>query len=150
MFNKNYNERARLREILSILKKHNILAGLTPEKVRLILEELGPTYIKMGQIMSMQTDTIPQEYLQELGKLRTDVPPMSDEDLHFIIEETYGKNINELFDDFNYKSLGSASIAQVHSARLKSDGTKVVLKVQRRIFISEWSRILSLCVGLLK
>ena len=102
MFNKNYNERARLREILSILKKHNILAGLTPEKVRLILEELGPTYIKMGQIMSMQTDTIPQEYLQELGKLRTDVPPMSDEDLHFIIEETYGKNINELFDDFNY------------------------------------------------
>lgn len=132
MFNKNYNERARLREILSILKKYNILAGLTPEKVRLILEELGPTYIKMGQIMSMQTDTIPQEYLQELGKLRTDVPPMSDEDLHFIIEETYGKNINELFDDFNYKSLGSASIAQVHSARLKSDGTKVVLKVQRR------------------
>lgn len=132
MFNRNYNERARLREILSILKKHNIFAGLTPEKVRLILEELGPTYIKMGQIMSMQTEVVPQEYLQELGKLRTEVPPMSDEDLHFIIEETYGRNINELFDDFDYKSLGSASIAQVHSARLKSDGTKVVLKIQRR------------------
>ena len=132
MFNKNYNERARLREILSILRKHNILAGLSPQKVRLILEELGPTYIKMGQIMSMQTDTLPYEYLQELGKLRTDVPPMSNEDLLYIIEETYGKNINEVFEDFDYTCLGSASIAQVHSAKLKSDGTKVVLKIQRR------------------
>lgn len=132
MFNKNYNERVRLREILGILKKHNILAGISPQKVRLILEELGPTYIKMGQIMSMQADTLPSEYLQELGKLRTDVPPMSNEDLLYIIEETYGKNINELFEDFDYQSLGSASIAQVHSAKLKSDGTKVVLKIQRR------------------
>ena len=118
MFNKNYNERARLREILSILRKHNILAGLSPQKVRLILEELGPTYIKMGQIMSMQTDTLPYEYLQELGKLRTDVPPMSNEDLLYIIEETYGKNINEVFEDFDYTCLGSASIAQVHSSKL--------------------------------
>ena len=97
-----YNERTRLREILSILKKHNIFSGVTPEKVRLILEELGPTYIKIGQIMSMQTEVIPHEYLKELEKLRTDVPPMSEEDLKFIIEETYGKNLNELFDDFDY------------------------------------------------
>lgn len=132
MSKSNYNERTRLREILSILKKHNIFSGVTPEKVRLILEELGPTYIKIGQIMSMQTEVIPHEYLKELEKLRTDVPPMSEEDLKFIIEETYGKNLNELFDDFDYNSLGSASIAQVHSAKLKSNGAPVVLKIQRK------------------
>ncbi len=53
-----YNERTRLREILSIIRKHNIITGITPEKLRSILEDLGPTYIKMGQIMSMQTDTL--------------------------------------------------------------------------------------------
>ena len=106
-----YNERTRLREILSIIRKHNIITGITPEKLRSILEDLGPTYIKMGQIMSMQTDALPQAFLKELEKLRTDVPPMSDEDLCFIIQETYNKDISELFDDFSYKSLGSASIA---------------------------------------
>ncbi len=129
---KKYNERTRLREILSILKKYKIFAGISPEKVRLILEELGPTYIKIGQIMSMQTEVIPHEYLQELEKLRTEVPPMDKEDLLFIIEETYGKNMTDLFDDFNYESLGSASIAQVHSAKLKETGESVVLKIQRR------------------
>lgn len=114
-----YNERTRLREILSIIRKHNIITGITPEKLRSILEDLGPTYIKMGQIMSMQTDALPQAFLKELEKLRTDVPPMSDEDLCFIIQETYNKDISELFDDFSYKSLGSASIAQVHLAKLK-------------------------------
>ncbi|MCX4361577.1 ABC1 kinase family protein [Mucispirillum schaedleri] len=127
-----YNERTRLREILSIIRKHNIITGITPEKLRSILEDLGPTYIKMGQIMSMQTDALPQAFLKELEKLRTDVPPMSDEDLCFIIQETYNKDISELFDDFSYKSLGSASIAQVHSAKLKKSGTQVVLKIQRR------------------
>lgn len=127
-----YNERTRLREILAIVRKHNIITGITPEKLRSILEDLGPTYIKMGQIMSMQTDALPPAFLKELEKLRTDVPPMSDEDLHFIIQETYNKNISELFDDFNYKSLGSASIAQVHLAKLKNSGIPVVLKIQRR------------------
>ena len=96
-----YNERTRLREILSIIRKHNIITGITPEKLRSILEDLGPTYIKMGQIMSMQTDALPQAFLKELEKLRTDVPPMSDEDLCFIIQETYNKDISELFDDFS-------------------------------------------------
>ena len=127
-----YNERTRLREILSIIRKHNIITGITPEKLRSVLEDLGPTYIKMGQIMSMQTDALPPAFLKELEKLRTDVPPMSDEDLRFIIQETYNKDISELFDDFSYKSLGSASIAQVHSAKLKNSGVPVVLKIQRR------------------
>ncbi len=127
-----YNERTRLREILAIVRKHNIITGITPEKLRSVLEDLGPTYIKMGQIMSMQTDALPPAFLKELEKLRTDVPPMNDEDLRFIIQETYNKDISELFDDFSYKSLGSASIAQVHSAKLKESGTPVVLKIQRR------------------
>lgn len=133
MKNKRYDEKARLREILSILRKNKIFSGgLTPEKVRKTLEDLGPTYIKIGQIMSMQADTIPHEFLKELEKLRTNVPPMSDEDLKFIIQESYHKDINELFDDFSEQSFGSASIAQVHSAKLKGTDTKVVLKIQRK------------------
>ena len=97
-----YNERTRLREILAIIRKHNIITGITPEKLRSVLEDLGPTYIKMGQIMSMQTDALPPAFLKELEKLRTDVPPMNDEDLRFIIQETYNKDISELFDDFSY------------------------------------------------
>ena len=128
-----YNERTRLREILSIIRKHNIITGITPEKLRSVLEDLGPTYIKMGQIMSMQTDALPPAFLKELEKLRTDVPPMSDEDLRFIIQETYNKDISELFDDFSYKSLGSASIAQVHSAKLKYKRMEQDIKLMRRV-----------------
>ena len=62
-----YNERTRLREILSIIRKHNIITGITPEKLRSILEDLGPTYIKMGQIMSMQTDALPHSRTLGIG-----------------------------------------------------------------------------------
>ena len=66
----------RVSEILAILQKHHIIRGLTPVKLREILEELGPTYVKFGQIMSMRSDMLPLEYTKELEKLRTDVNPM--------------------------------------------------------------------------
>ena len=66
----------RLNEILKVLKKHHLTSGLTPVKLREILEDLGPTYVKLGQIMSMRSDMLPEVYCQELTRLRTDVIPM--------------------------------------------------------------------------
>ena len=64
----------RLREITAVLKKHAITRGVSPEKLRLILEDLGPTYIKLGQIMSLRSDILPKIYCDELMKLCSDVP----------------------------------------------------------------------------
>ena len=66
----------RLREITAVLKKHAITRGVSPEKLRLILEDLGPTYIKLGQIMSLRSDILPKRYCDELMKLCSEVPPM--------------------------------------------------------------------------
>lgn len=120
----------RMQEILGVLKRHNIIHGVSPEKLRSILEDLGPTYIKIGQIMSMRSDMLPQNYCDELMKLRTDVKPMSFEEVNKIVEAEFGKPIGDLFKTFDATPLGSASIAQVHNATLKN-GKKVVVKVQR-------------------
>ena len=63
----------RLREITAVLKKHAITRGVSPEKLRLILEDLGPTYIKLGQIMSLRSDILPKRYCDELMKLCSEV-----------------------------------------------------------------------------
>lgn len=76
----------RLNEILKVLKKHHLTSGLTPVKLREILEDLGPTYVKLGQIMSMRSDMLPEVYCQELTRLRTDVIPMPYETAVSIIE----------------------------------------------------------------
>ena len=68
--------RIRMRHILHVLKENKIVQGLTPEKLKKILEGLGPTFIKFGQILSMRPDLIPPEYCDELAKLRSDVKPM--------------------------------------------------------------------------
>ena len=120
----------RLSEIISVLNKHHILTGLTPVKLREILEDLGPTYVKFGQIMSMRSDMIPHEYCKELEKLRTDVTPLAYDEVKHIIEEELKQPIQEVFSSINKEPLGSASIAQVHEAFLLS-GEKVVVKVQR-------------------
>lgn len=121
----------RLNEILGILKKHDVMHGFTPEKLRLILEDLGPTYIKMGQIMSMREDMIPHEYCEELTKLRANVPPMAFETIQEIIEEELNRPVGEIFSSIDEKPLGSASVAQAHAAVLKT-GENVVIKVQRK------------------
>ena len=79
----------RLNEILKVLKKHHLTSGLTPVKLREILEDLGPTYVKLGQIMSMRSDMLPEVYCQELTRLRTDVIPMPYETAVSIIESEY-------------------------------------------------------------
>ena len=121
----------RLNEIIGVLRKHDVVHGFTPEKLRLILEDLGPTYIKMGQIMSMREDILPHEYCEELAKLRANVPPMTFETIREIIEEELNRPIDEVFESVDGKPLGSASVAQAHAAVLKS-GESVVIKVQRK------------------
>lgn len=115
----------------SVLKKYKITQGLTPEKLRLILQELGPTYIKLGQIMSLHSDILPKEYCEELMKLCSDVEPMPFEQVEEVLYESFGCKWNEIFSRIDKKPLGAASIAQVHYAVLKN-GDEVVLKVQRK------------------
>ena len=142
----------RLKEILKVLKKHHLPSGLTPEKLRKILEDLGPTYVKLGQIMSMRSDMLPEVYCREMTRLRTDVVPMPYETVLSIIESELNCPAAEIFASIESAPLGSASIAQVHPAQLK-DGTRVVLKVQR---LAIWEtmendiRLLKKASGLLK
>jgi ubiquinone biosynthesis protein len=102
----------------------------TPVKVRLMLEELGPTYVKMGQIVSSQASVIPPEWEDELEKLQSDVPPFPADQVREILEEELGAPAEQLFAAFEIAPLAAASTAQVHRATLFS-GEQVVVKVQR-------------------
>ena len=120
----------RLREITRVLHAHSISRGVTPVKLREILEDLGPTFIKLGQLMSMRSDILPREYCDELMKLTSDVPAMPFDEVIRVIEESYGRPVGEVFKKVEKVPLGSASIAQVHRAVLAAGG-EVVVKVQR-------------------
>jgi ubiquinone biosynthesis protein len=135
----------RYREVVNILARHGFgflfdrfggkrrrvqekLAS-APVRVRLALEELGPTYIKLGQLFSTRPDLIPREYLEELEKLQDQVPPFPFEQVKQVMQEE-GLSVEETFADFSVQPLASASIGQVHEAVLKT-GEKVVVKIQR-------------------
>lgn len=120
----------RLRQIIKILLKHKLNKGLSPAKVRETIEELGPTYVKIGQIMSTREDMIPKEYCVEFEKLKENVCPLPYETIKDVIETELGKKVSEVFSSIDEKPLGSASIGQVHRAKLL-DGNDVVLKVMR-------------------
>lgn len=100
------------------------------EKIRMIFEELGPTFIKLGQILATRPDLIPISLVNELRKLQDKVPPFSSQEAKAQIERELNGKIEDLFTSFEEKPLAAASIAQVHVAYLKS-GEKVVIKVQR-------------------
>ena len=124
-------DKTRGAEMISIFAAHNYYAnGFTPEELRTTLEDLGPTYVKIGQIMSSRVDLLPENYCKELEKLRQNVKPLDPEIARAVIEDETGKKIYEIFSEFNNEPLGSASIGQAHYGVLK-DGTKVVIKVQR-------------------
>ena len=127
---KNLSSSKRLKEIITILKKHSLIHGITPEKARLILEDLGPVYVKLGQIMSMRNDIFPQEYCNEFTKLRSAVKPLPFKQILTVIEKECEKNVDQVFLKIEPVPIGSGSIAQVHTAYLKN-GEKVVLKIQR-------------------
>ena len=151
---KNAEDNARFKEIRGVLARNKITRGISPEKLRIILEELGPTYIKLGQIMSMHSDILPKRYCDELAKLNFDVPPMPFSEMIEVIEESYGCPYTDVFEWIDEKTLGSASIAQVHRAKLKSvadmEGEDVIVKVQRKGVYEVMSRDISLLHRLAK
>lgn len=101
-----------------------------PERLRLAFEELGPTFIKLGQLIASRPDLVPSEYCDEFNKLLDEVPPFPFLDVKRVIKDEFGVSVEEMYKEFDEKPVAAASIAQVHNAVLH-DGTPVVVKVQR-------------------
>jgi ubiquinone biosynthesis protein len=103
------------------------------ERVRLVLQDLGPSFIKLGQIVSTRSDVLPPELILELKKLQDDVPPVPFEEIKEVIETSLGASLEDVYVSFDPKPLATASIGQVHRAVLLTpDGEQqVVVKVQR-------------------
>ncbi|NOY42824.1 MAG: AarF/ABC1/UbiB kinase family protein [Planctomycetes bacterium] len=111
-------------------RKGQVLADESSEtRIRLAIEELGPAFIKLGQIMSTRPDVVGGDLATELEKLQANVPADSFEEIEEIIKEDLGRPIEEIFDEFSTEPVASASIGQVHRARLKT-GEEVAVKVQ--------------------
>ena len=102
----------------------------SPQRIRRVLEELGPSFIKLGQLMSTRADIFPTEYIEEFTKLQDQVPPVSFSDIKRVIEQELGRPLEEIFEEFTPKSMAAASVAQVHLAKLFS-GEAVAVKVIR-------------------
>jgi len=102
----------------------------SPEILRFVLEKLGPTFIKLGQILSLRADVVGEEISEELAKLQSDVRPFSYESARQIIIEEFKSPPENFFKSFAKKPVAAASLAQVHRAHLK-DGTEVAVKIQR-------------------
>ncbi len=100
------------------------------QRIREALEELGPIFIKFGQMLSTRKDLLPEDVAEELTALQDRVPPFDGALAQALIEKAYGVGVDEYFDDFNSVPLASASVAQVHTARLKN-GKEIVIKVLR-------------------
>lgn len=120
----------RIAEMVSIVRRYDIFHGLTPTSLRRMLEELGPTFVKAGQILSMRSEILPPSFTRELSKLRTDVEPMDRETVLAALRAEYDEPIEDIFDAIDDNPLGSASVAQVHKARLVT-GELVAVKIQR-------------------
>ena len=153
-----YKSAKRLREISSVLARHGFLPlmerlhlsklvsvplrlmgrkitrakeGLSePVRARLALEELGPTFIKFGQILSTRPDVVPHDFIIEFLKLQDSVPPFPFKDAVKVIEEQFNCHSGDLFSSIEETPVAAASIAQVHRA-VTASGQEVMVKVQR-------------------
>jgi ubiquinone biosynthesis protein len=143
----------RFKEIVTILTRHgfeeivqrielpgaDLVSKVSPakkdvgvyERIRCAMEDLGPTFIKFGQIMSLRPDLLPKELLAELEKLQDDVPAIDFEYIEKVVHENLGKTISQVFSVFDVEPIAAASLSQVHKAVLKHEGVIVAVKVQR-------------------
>ena len=123
--------RARIREILRIVNKHKLLKSVTPEEFRAMLEDLGPSFVKIGQTLSTRSEILPRAYCDELAKLQAECDPLPFEDMLAALDAEFGhERREELFASIDPTPLGSASLAQVHRAKLRG-GDDVAIKIQR-------------------
>ena len=142
----------RLREIREAIKKHGFdkILGETaksrirkdedapnllmddeiPVKLRLMLQELGTTFIKLGQLLSTRPDIVGEKIATELANLQDDNPAITYEQVKAIVERELHGNIDELFEDFHHEHIATASIGQVHEAKLPT-GERVAVKIQK-------------------
>ncbi len=144
---KEQSKTARLRQIIKIINHYNVVKNITqqkePENVRKAFEELGPTFIKVGQMMSVRTDIFTLAFTKELRKLQDDVKTDDFASVKELVEEQLGLPLTELFASFEEQPFASASIAQAHHARLKNEQA-VVVKVQHPGIAAEIELDLSL------
>lgn len=109
-------------------KKAKVTRRNPAERLRLALEELGPTFIKIGQVLSTRADLLPESYIQEFTKLQDRVFPLSFSAIKKLVEDEFGQPLSSLFTFFNEQPIATASLAQVHKAKLKG---YVAVKIQR-------------------
>jgi len=113
--------------------------GVAPEELVRDLEQMGPLYIKVGQLLSSRPDLLPIEYIRALSRLQDRLPPFSFGEVERIVEEELGARLSKAFEFFDSTPLASASLGQVHRARLR-DGREVAVKVQRPHLRDELSK----------
>lgn len=111
-------------------KRRELFSLSIYERIRMVLEELGPAYIKLGQLLSNRDDLLPEELILELQKLRDEVS-YKDIDIHDVLKEELGIEPEEIFDEIDVVPIAAASLSQVYTARLR-DGKKIVIKVKRK------------------
>ena len=102
----------------------------TAQRLRIAFEELGPTFIKLGQLLATRPDVIPQDFVNEFRKLQDQIPPIPFSQIEEILNSEFPTGYQKVFKEFSQEAIGSASIAQVHRAVLQ-DGTPVVVKIQK-------------------
>ena len=127
------------RQFLTLLTKHagpHFGFGASPEEeddaaeLAKDLEDLGPTFVKLGQLMASRADLLPKGYLKALNRLQDEVTPCSEEKIREVVQDEFGCAPEDLFINFEWEPLAAASLGQVHTAQLR-DGTPVVVKIQR-------------------
>lgn len=120
----------RLHEIIGLVRKYKVMDGITPAHFRDMLVDLGPSFVKIGQMLSLRSEILPQAYCDALATLQMDADPLPFEEIEHALEKIYGERFSSIFSNIDPKPLGSASLAQVHKATL-SNGDVVAVKVQR-------------------
>lgn len=114
-----------------INEESTIINNKIPVRIRNVLEDLGPAYIKLGQMLSTRPDLVGIDISKELEKLRDDTAIIDFDEIRKVIETELGDDLENIYEDFDEIPIGSASIGQVHAAVLKENGEKVAVKVQK-------------------